>query len=249
MKKLTTIVLGLIAFSFTAFGQTADEIIANYFQNTGGYDNWGKLEGIKIKAKVQQQGLEIPLEIVQLKDGRQYTKVSFQGQEIMQGVFDGTNLWNTNFQTMKAEKAAAEDLENFKLNLNDFPDSFYDYKNKGYTVELVGKETVEGTETYKVKLVKEPMTVDGQKVDDINYYYFDTENFVPIVQESEIPSGPMKGAMSHTVLSDFQEVDGLYFAFSMSQGIKDGPSQPFTIEAIELNPKVDDSVFSFPSGN
>lgn len=249
MRKLSIILLGLIAFSFTAFGQTADEIIANYFENTGGYENWGKVTGLKIKAKVQSGGMEIPLESVQLKDGRRYTKITLQGQELMQGVFDGTNLWGTNIQTMKAEKSAAEDLENFKLNINDFPDPFYDYKSKGYTVELVGKETVEGTETFKIKLVKEPLTVDGQKVDDITYYYFDTENFVPIVTESEIPSGQMKGAIRRTTQSDFQEVNGLYFPFSMTEGLKDGPTQPITLEAIEVNPEVDEKVFDFPSGN
>jgi len=246
MKKLTTLFFGLLAFSFAALAQTADEIIANYFENTGGYENWGKLTGVKMKAKVNQQGLEIPLEIVQLADGRTYTKVSFQGQDLMQGVYDGTNFWSTNFQTMKPEKVTAEDLENFKLSINDFPDPFYNYKAKGYTVELIGKETVEGTETFKIKLVKEPMTIDGQKVEDVTYYFFDTENFVPIVQESEIHSGQMKGAIGQTIFSDFQEVEGLYFPFTMAQGIKDGPSQPLTIEAIEINPTVDEKTFAFP---
>jgi len=249
MKKLTTLLFGLSLMAITAMGQTADEIIANYFENTGGYENWGKLKGIKILAKAQQQGLEFPLEIVQMSDGKQYTKITFQGQELFQGVFDGTTLWNHNFQTMKAEKADEENLNNFKLNLNDFPDSFYDYKKKGYTIELVGKETVEGTETFKIKLVKEPLTVDGQKVEDISYYYFDTENFVPIVQENEIRSGPSKGAIGQAILSDYQEVNGFYFPFTMTQGIKDGPSSPLTIEAIEINPEVDEKVFKFPEGN
>jgi hypothetical protein len=35
----------------------------------------------------------------------------------------------------------------------------------------------------------------------------------------------------------------------MTQGIKDGPSSPLTIEAIEINPEVDEKVFKFPEGN
>ena len=226
--------------------QSADEIINNYFENTGGLEAWKNLKGIKISAKVNQGGIEIPLEIVQLKDGRQYTKITFQGQEIKQGVFDGTNLWNTNFQTMKAEKADEESTSNAKLDANDFPDSFLDYKAKGYQVELVGKEPFDGAESYKLKLTREPRVVDGIKVEDVLYYFFESESFVPIGQESEIKEGPAKGQVSQIKMSDYTEVAGLYFPYSMVQGIKGGQSQPLIIEKIEVNPVVTDADFAFP---
>ena len=245
MKKLTLLLL-VICASFTVNAQTADEILASYFENTGGLENWKKVTGIKMTAKMNQQGMEFPLEIVNLSDGRQMVSVNFQGKEIKQGVFDGETLWSTNFMTMKAEKSTAEETANMKLESNDFPDAFIDYKGKGYTVELLGKETIDGAETFKIKLIKEPVTVDGKQEANIAFYYFDTENFVPIVIHSEAKSGPMKGKMTESKMSDYQEVDGLYFPFSMTQGIKDGPSQPITISKIELNPTIEDSAFKFP---
>lgn len=247
MKTLKiSIALLVFALAIPLQAQTADEIIANYFENTGGIDNWKAIEGMKMTAKVNQQGMEIPLEIYQMKDGRQMTVINFQGKELKQGVFDGETLWSHNFMTMKAEKSDAEQTANFKLNTNDFPDSFIDYKEKGYTVELLGKETIDGAETFKIKLIKEPITVDGNQQDDISFYYFDTENFVPIAVQQEITSGPAKGQMSETTMSDYQEVEGMYFPFSMTQGVKDGQSQPITIDTIELNPTVDGAAFSFP---
>ena len=226
--------------------QNVDEILANHWENRGGIEKFESLEGIKMSCTITQQGMEIPLEIIQLKDGRQMTIVSFQGQEFKQGVYDGEVLWSTNFMTMKPEKSDAETTENFKLNANDFPDSFLNYKEKGYTVELVGTETFDGTETYKIKLVKEPVTVDGVQQEDISYYYFETENFVPIALESEVKFGQMKGSTQEITLSDYQEVDGLYFPFSMTQGIKGGQAQPLIIDSIELNPEVSDEAFAFP---
>jgi len=247
MKTLKiSIAMLLFALAIPLQAQTADEIISNYFENTGGMDNWKTMEGMKMTAKVNQGGMEIPLEIYQMKDGRQMTVINFQGKELKQGVFDGETLWNHNFMTMKAEKSDAEQTANFKLNTNDFPDSFMDYKEKGYTVELLGKETIDGAETFKIKLVKEPITVDGNQEEDISFYFFDTENFVPIAIHQEIKSGPAKGQTSETTMSDYQEVDGMYFPFSMTQGVKDGQSQPITIDTIELNPSVDAAAFSFP---
>ncbi len=247
MNALKTILaVLLLTLTLPSQSQTVDEILTNYFENVGGLENLKNLQGIKMKAKVTQQGMEIPLEITQLKDGRQMTVIKFQGQEIKQGVFDGEVLWSTNFMTMKAEKSDAEATENFKLNTNDFPDSFVDYKEKGYTAEFLGTETFDGTETYKIKLIKEPLTVDGKSEEDISFYYFETENYVPIAMQSAVKFGQMKGMTQEVTMSDYQEVDGLYFAFAMTQGIKDGQSQPFTIESIELNPEVNDEAFAFP---
>ena len=240
------ITLIALAITLSNYGKTADEIIDAYHENIGGTDKLKAVNGIKMTLKINQGGMELPIEVIELRDGRQMTKITFQGQEIMQGVFDGTTLWSTNFMTMQAEKSDAESLENFKLGLNDFMDDFIDYEAKGYTVEMLGVETIDGTEAYKIKLTKEPITVEGQLVDDINFYYFDKDNYVPIAIHSEVKEGPSKGMMAESTMSDYQEVDGIYFPFSMSQGVKDQGAQPVTVVSIELNPEVTDDMFTFP---
>lgn len=249
MKKVL-LIISCLSILPQAQSQDIDQIISTYIENIGGSEALLKLEGIKISAKVNQQGMEIPLEIVQLSDGRQYTKVSVQGMTIMQGVYDGTTVWNTNFQTMKPEKADAETTENLKRSVvGSFPDPLLNYKDKGFKVESLGKETFDGTEVFKVKLTQKPLLVDGVEIENISYYYFDSENYVPIVIEKEIVFGPQKGIVSQVTLSDYQEVGGLYFAFSLSQGVKDGPSQAINIDTIEINPTIDESIIKFPEGN
>lgn len=240
------IVLLTMAFAMPTQAQTVDEILSSYYENVGGLEKLKALKGMKMNIKMSQQGMEFPVEVIQLSDGRQMTTVSIQGNEYKQGVFDGETLWGSNFMTMKAEKSDAETTENFKLNANDFPGPFVDYKEKGYTVELLGKETIDGAETFKVKLVKEPVMVDGKTEEDVSFYYFDTENFVPIAVEAEVKSGPGKGMVSFTTMSDYQEVEGLYFPFSMTQGVKGQPGAPMNIETIQLNPEVAEGAFAFP---
>jgi hypothetical protein len=221
LKNFFSILIITLATQLTT-AQTAEEIIANYLENTGGEEAWKNLEGLKMSATASQGGMEIPVVTVQLKDGRQMTTISFQGKEIKQG---------------EAEESDAESTENFKLALNDFPSPFLDYKKKGYTVELMGKEDMDGTETFKVKLVTEPQIIDGKKEESVSFYFFDTENFVPIAMQSEIKSGQAKGMISETTYSDYDEVDGLYFPFSITQGVKGMPGQPISFSKIETNPK------------
>lgn len=248
MRILKSLLLTALIFSLgnTSQAQSVDEIIDGYYELIGGKDAWKKIEGIKYVAKVNQGGMEIPIEMVQTKSGHSYSKASFQGMSFMQGVYDGETLWNTNFQTMKPEKVTSEDLENHKLTLNDFPDALINYKENEYMAEYIGTETFDGTDAYKIKLVKEQITVDGAKQDDVEFYFFEVDSGALIGQQQEITSGPMAGVVSESKFSDYEEYEGLYFPMTMSQGVKDGQSSSIVIESIELNPEVDKAMLMFP---
>jgi len=245
-NKLIKIVFLALVTLTQAQAITADEIIEDYFENIGGIEAWNKLKGIKMIGEMNQGGMKFPFEIISLKDGRQYMKFSFQGKELKQGVFDGETMWNTNFMSMKAEKADAEATANQKLEANDFPIPLLNYKEKGYQLELLGKEEKDGAETYKLKLTREPKTIDGKQVDDISFYFFDVDALIPLITESEVKSGPAKGKMGQSKLGDYQEVNGLYFPFSLTQGVKDGGGVAMIISKIELNPTIDDAEFNMP---
>ncbi|PWA06315.1 LolA-like protein [Flavobacterium laiguense] len=239
--KSSLIFLFVLGTNSGAFAQTADEIISKYITTIGGAEKLKALKGIKMDMVINAQGMEIPVEFIQQTGGKMYVKINLQGKEITQMASDGETVWSTSFMTMKAEKSDAETTANSKLNNNDFPDAMLDYKAKGYAAEFVGKETKEGTECFKVKFTKKPITVDGVKADDITYYFFETENNLPIATESEIKQGPSKGQKSASTMSDYQEVEGLYFPFSMNQG-----GQEMKIKKITLNPTVDAKAFAFP---
>ena len=88
---------------------------------------------------------------------------------------------------------------------------------------------------------------EGKEIDDVTYYYFDKENFIPIVVETTISMGPMAGKTAQTVFSDYDEVDGLYFPFSIKEKLKDGEGQgqTVTMEKIEINVEEDPALFDF----
>ncbi len=247
MKKFFTLFGLVLAFAIQGLqAQTVDEIIDTYFENTGGKAQWEKLQGLKLSAKINQMGMEIPLDIVQLRSGKQMTVINFQGQQIKQGVFDGKVLWSINMMTQKPEKSDQETTDNVKREMGDFPDPFLNYKQKGYTAELLGTEEIDGTNCFKIKLTKKPLIIEEKEVENVSYYFFDTDNFVPIVVHAEIKSGPMKGQISEIKMSDYQEVEGLYFPYSMVQGLKGQEGQTITFDQISINPEVADTEFEFP---
>jgi hypothetical protein len=239
--KLSLIALFLFGTNSGVFAQTADEVISKYITTIGGAEKLKALNSVKMDMTMNAQGMEIPVEFVQQKGGKMYVKINLQGKEITQMASDGQTVWSTSFMTMKAEKLDAETTANTNLSNNDFPEALLDYKSKGYSAEYVGKETKEGTECFKIKFTKKPITVDGVKKDDITYYFFETENNLAIATETEINQGPAKGQKSISTMSDYQEVDGVYFPFSMNQG-----GQDMKVKKVTLNPTIDPKAFAFP---
>lgn len=249
MKIFQILFLALAFGSFSQVNaQTADEIIDAYLENSGGADNWRNLKGMEMTGDMDMMGMNIPIKIISMKDSRQMTEISVQGQVIKQGVFDGEVMWGINFMNGQPEEMEAEMVDNFKKNeANDFPTPLLDYKDKGYTVELLGKETMEGTECFKIKLTKKPIMINGVEEEVVTIYYFDAEDMVPIAEEmigGSMNQGPPgeDGKNMMTTYSDYQEVEGLYFPFTytMPQGV-------MKLKTLSVNPEVTDDLFAMPA--
>ncbi|PHR28630.1 MAG: outer membrane lipoprotein-sorting protein [Fluviicola sp.] len=246
MKVFAALITMMIAIP--SFAQvSADEIIKNYFETIGGEEAFRDLKGQKMVAEVDAQGMSIPLEIYVMADGKQITKMDIMGMSMSQDAFDGTVAWSTNFMTQSAEKAEAEESENKLRSIGEYPSPLLDYADKGYSVELLEDDVVDGVDCYKLKVTKKPVLVDGEEVENVEYFYFDQETFVPLKTESEMHSGPGKGEMMITLYSDYQEVDGLYFPFSMTFKSEDSDGQLIEFDEIILNPVVEEGFFSFPT--
>jgi outer membrane lipoprotein-sorting protein len=244
MKKLFIFFL-TVFMGFTAQSQSVDEILEKYFNNIGGKDAIAAIQSTRMTGKVKAQGMEFPT-VMLSKGSKQKISFTFQGIDFVQPCFDGETGWQTNFMNMKAEKMEAEDSELLKAQFEDFPDPFLKYKEKGYNAELLGSEIVEGTDCYKIKLIKKPFIIDGVEEENATTYFFDKENYVPILTKTLIPKGPAKGKFQETVLSDYQEVEGVVMPFSITQKFDGQVAASVEIEKIEINVDIEDSVFVFP---
>lgn len=245
MKSISLFFALVLGLSLSAQAQTAEEIVESYLETIGGSDQLEAVQAIKTEGKAQAQGMEIPITMYQKAPGKQRMDMVFQGQQVTQMAFDGEQGWSVNFMTMEPEKWDAEQSQIMAAEM-DFPDPFLNYEEKGYSLSLEGEETVEGTECYKIKLIKEPLTIDGKEEENFQFHYFDKETNVPIMIESFAKSGPQKGQAVKTYLSDYQEVDGMYFPFSISQKMGDQVVWDMSVVSMKLNTEIDDELFAFP---
>ncbi len=241
MKPTKIFISLILLFSLVQYctAQTVDEVIDKYVNAIGGIDKLNSIKTAKITGKYVNGNFEIPFTQTISTPDKILIEMTMQGLTMKQAC-DGTTAWMINpFQGSKdPEKMTAEQTKYMKEQA-DFAGKLVNYKDKGYTAELEGKEDMEGSDVYKIKLTDK----DG----DVTYYYIDASTYM-LLKESNKRKIKEKEIASDTYFSDYKSIDGLLVPMAMSvktsaQGMGD---QKVTIENIEFNVNVDDSIFKMP---
>ncbi|HEX3551673.1 MAG TPA: hypothetical protein VIA62_00415 [Thermoanaerobaculia bacterium] len=225
--------------SAAAWAQTADEIIEKHLQAMGGKDKIKAVQSERITGRmVMGQGMEAPFTMEMSRPNKMRMEFTFQGMTGVQA-FDGKSGWAVMPFMGKTDPEAMPEEEAKKMQEQaDMDGLLMDYKEHGRTVELAGKEDVEGTPAYKLKVT--------QKSGDVVYVYIDTEQYMQLKQTGRTKVRGQE-IESETVFGDFKKVDGLVFPYSIEQKAQGAPGgMVMTVSKIELNPSVTDSRFTMP---
>lgn len=239
LRNWAGVVALFVLVAVPATAQTADDIIAKNTTAKGGLAKLKTVNTMRATGKVTLgPGMEAPITFEQKRPKSIRVEVTVQGLTIVQA-FDGTVGWILNPMSGRKdpEPMPSEMLKNMEEQA-DVDGPFIDYKAKGSTIELLGKEKAEGADCYKLKLTL--------KSGDTRTYFIDAENFLEVRVDAKTT---VRGTEteSDTILGDWKEVAGMMMPFSMDAGQKGAPArQKITLEKIEVNPALDDARFKMP---
>jgi hypothetical protein len=119
----------------------------------------------------------------------------------------------------------------------DFEGSLYNWKEKGHKAEFIGKEDVDGSPAYHIKVIK----ADG----DIENYFIDAENFVivKVITNTKIQGNDSE---SENINSNYKDVNGVLMPFTIENKSKGQTVSQFVVDKYEPNLEVNDSIFLKP---
>ena len=234
-------IIGLTALAFFASplsAQSADEIIAHYVKTVGGMD---KIEAVKTLRRVGKYtgggGFEATFVQENKRPNLVREEFSLQGMTAI-NAWDGHTGWKIDpFQGKKDAEALSEDEMRGIVEDADFDEPLVNYREKGNKVELVGKDQIEGTDVYKLRVTL--------KSGDVRTYYMDTDYFVPIKMDE---TRTIRGTEQEieTTLGDYKEVAGWFMPFSIASGLKGQDKGKINYDKIDANVVLDDSRFAKP---
>ena len=239
IRRVLTLVVPLtFLFCIEASAQTVDELVKKSIDARGGIQKLKAIKSIKASGKLTTQGIEIPVTLQQKRPALMRMDMTFQGKSMVQA-YDGDTGWKIDpFQgSSDPEKVAGDELKDLQEQ-SDIDGSLVDYKEKGHTVELIGKEDMEGTPVYKLKLTR--------KNGDVRDIYIDAANYLElkVTAKRKTPGGEIE---IEQYSGNFKPVNGVLFPFSIESKVKGQTVAQITIEKIETDVAIDDSVFKMPA--
>jgi hypothetical protein len=234
MKKIILPSLLLAAFLSTGFSlkaQTADEVIDKYLTAIGGKEKWKQINSMMIEGQIETQGIEIPFTMQAVNSTGTRVDAEFQGSKIIE-IITPSKGWSQNPFAGKTslQPSTADELTD-KLDQLDIQGPFVDYKEKGSTVEALGKDEEDGNEYFKIKL-----TTKNKKE---TTYFFDLKT--NLIYKEESTSKQQGQDMKITAKNlDYQVTDfGVKVPFKVDQG-----GLVMVTKKLVTNPTVDAKLFT-----
>lgn len=238
IRLFATTVLAAAALAASAAAETADDVIARNIAARGGMEKIKAIQSVDMKIKANQQGLEFPGKLEWKRPDKVRLEMTIQGKTMVQA-YDGKTAWaimpflgSPDPQAMPADEA--KDM----VEQADMDGPIVDYKAKGNTVELVGREDVEGSPADKLKVT--------WKNGDVTYVYVDVESGLAV---KETTRRKQKGSEIEidSYMTNFKPVEGVLFPFAIENKVQGKSIGQFTIEDVKPNVAIDDAAFAMPA--
>jgi hypothetical protein len=220
-----------LVFAQVAQAQTADEVVDKYITALGGKEKLLALKSIKMDGSLNVQGFDVGVVTTILHGVGSRTDISVPGMGEGYQIMTPTKGWSfMPFQGQSAPEEVSEDMVKAGQTSLDVQSPLLNYKEKGHTVELLGKEKAEGKDCYKLKLTSKLGKVTTIFIDATTYYRIKTVSKATVNgEEMDVES----------VYSDFKTTpEGYVFAYAQTS-----PRGTITYSSITVNPAVDVNIF------
>jgi len=237
----------VLGSSSLASAQTADEVIEKHLAAIGGRAALAKLESRLMVGTItlSTPGGDVtgPIEALNQRPNKARTLINLDLSALGAGPiridqrFDGTAGYM--LDSMQGDRPiTGSQLANMRGAV--FPSAFLDYKERGATVELKGKEKVGDRDAYVLIFTPKGGPAVRQ--------YLDAASYLPLrtVVSVEVPGMGELDQVSD--LLDQRDVDGVKVPFLVKSS---SAAQSFTITVtkVEHNTKVDEKLFVKPGGD
>ena len=242
MKILKFVYLSLMLLSVAgASAQTAEEIVDKHVKAIGGKEKLNAIKSLKMSGKMQVQGMEIPMVMFLKTPNSMRSESTIQGMTMV-SAYDSKSKtgWYTN--PMSGDKTAQKMNQEQTTEMEDIGDMIVgpltNYKEKGGTIEFIGKDDMEGTEVLKLMLTK--------KNKDVVYYFLDASSYL-ILKESSKTKFQDKEIESETYYSNYKTINGVTLATTTEQKSGGQLQEQISMDKVEIDVPMDETLFVLPA--
>lgn len=234
MHRLSVLLFAVLVY-FPASAQntpTVEEVVAKNIQARGGMTKFAAIKTIRATYTTEEDGKPVRLVELRKRPDKLRREIVFGGNTIV-FVYDGNSAWQSDSRGKGPTQTPPDLARELKVEA-DIDGYLVNYKEKGSTIELVGKEKLTGVDVYKLKITLK----DGQ----VRNLYLNGRSFLE-AKETGFWEQAGKRVDYVTVYKNYRPVQGVLFPFLVEQKSGDEENQSTYLRKIELNVPIADSVF------
>jgi outer membrane lipoprotein-sorting protein len=243
MERKIRRIQGLAAFGLwlaaaLAAGETADEIVAKNIQARGGLEKIKGVQSMRMTGSMRLGDERLPTSLELKRPNKSRWEFTLEGQTAIQA-FDGKTAWMIMPFEGQTEPQIMTDQEAKDIEMQaDVDGPLIDAAAKGNTIELAGKEKIEGVEAWHLRITR--------KNGDTRDLYLDAKTYLPILAVSTRTNDGQTVEI-RSKIGDYRSVGGLMLPHSFEASASGVPqTQALEFQKIELNVPLDDSRFAMP---
>jgi hypothetical protein len=220
--------------------ETVDQVVADYLRARGGAERLRGVQTLRMTGRVVLPGIEAPLVLELKRPGKVRTEFTVEGRQSVRA-WDGQVAWVLPpVPGASPQPVPPDQADELKAQADVDLSPLVNTEAKGLTVDLAGRESLPGGDTWKLVVLGGGRPARSLFVDVTSHLVVRTEE-VRTVEGREVPFV--------TEVTDYRTVDGLVYPYRLRSGPRDDPEawQTVEIERIDVNPPLDDAGFSPPN--
>lgn len=224
----------IVVLSAGAMAQTVDDVINKHIDAIGGKDKLIALKTLYQESSMQIMGQDMPMKIWISNGLGMRTEMEMMGQKMIVAV-NKDKGWMINPMTGSTDPQdlPAEQVKQSMAQM-ELGGPLFNYKTKGYTATLLGKEKVGSNDCYKIKLTKDKDVESTYYIDATTYYIDKTDTKIN-ANGNEVQVG--------SVFSDYKKsTDGYVFAYTTTVTNQMGEIVS-KITKLDINKPMDSKLF------
>jgi len=225
----------LLAAPAAAQTPTVDELLAKNLQARGG-EKLKNVKTRKVTGHVSTQGVEMQMTVLAKRPNMMLQEMKM-GDRRLVTAYDGSQAWGLNPMIGDTPQV----LQGIQATLLK-DQAFFDgplalAKSRNDTIEVAGKEDVEGAAAWKVSV-----THEGR----VTSIYLDAQSGLERKVSTSVSDGG-QNILIESVISDFQPTDGIMVPRKISTVVGGQQQATVIIDGVEFDVPVDDAQFRMPS--
>jgi outer membrane lipoprotein-sorting protein len=255
MKRLILLTCTMLGAALPVLGQTptVDELLARNLASRGGAEKLKAISTRKVTGKVtvqvpmppgaeQQaqsapQTLEMPMQVLAKRPNLMLQEMKMQDRRVVTA-FDGQQAWAMNPMIGPSAQLLKDAQAELIRDQAQFDGPLTYARQRGDKMEVLGKEDVDGTSTWKLAITHDNKTT--------TVYLDEKTGLERKVAASVNQNGTQ--VLVESVISDYQPVDGIMVPRKVQTLVGGQTQATVSIDNVEFNVPIEDAQFKMPAG-